>query len=513
MGCIGSVLQYHASQVTARSVLWFALLISLPVSVGAVPLETVSQAERVEVSGFGADPSSSAESNTLALQSAIDSGAAVVDLGGRSYLSNQLKLRSDLVLTNGTLVMSGAANFNYGALLWADGKENITLKQITLLQGSEVPTSLVRRGVVFRNCVNFAIIKSTFNNWNDQAIRIESSHDFEVMGNSLNNCNRNSINTSSDASDDYGAIALFIACSDGKIGLNDINGGGTGISIFGGKVTDTANNIEIYNNNLSGNEKNVSGMGIYCLKNISNVSITGNSIKDYFNEGIVIINTTTSQIFTVENVLIGNNFVENNKYAQINLQKGGAAQIFRNVTVADNTIIGPDSSTRGGHGIIVNNDSQLGDFTNLTITKNTISTTQTNSTPFALWLQRSTGSIISDNSISGSWDRQVWDDRQSGASFSGNDLHVASGKTGLLVNSSAKSAIPNRYQDNNFRGTDATSILVSLAGPDKLGGASFVGNTLRAGIIDPALARKPIVDSNLLHEVSTMGSAPMGLKP
>jgi Right handed beta helix region len=532
-----SVLKKALFKVWGMQVGLFCLLVSLSVTGGAAraglvladgsgspalgssvntldPAVTVHRQKRVDVMDFGADPSGSAAENARALQTAINSGVAVVDLGGKRYLSDQLVLRSDLELRNGTLIMTSTAGFQYGALLWADGLENLTLDGLTLVQDSGLPLKIVRRGVVFRNCSKVTVKNSTFKDWNDQAIRFQETHDFKVLGNALSNCNRNSANTSADATDDYGAIALFANCSGGQIGFNRISGGGTGISVYGGPVTGGSSQIEIFKNNLSGDEHNVSGMGIYCLKHVSEVSISGNSVSGYFNEGIVLVNTDKTNGFTVENVSIENNAVENNKYAQISVQKGGAAQIFRNIKISGNSVGGPNFSTRGGHGIITQNDNSMrGTFAGLSVSNNTISTRQTSSTPFAIWMQQSSGSSVSGNRISGTWTRQVWDDRQTGTSYSGNTLAVASGRTGLVVTPSGDMTSPNRYHGNRIHGIDATSVLITKTGAGKISGESFVGNIFQTGVVAADFTQKPIADANTFEGVSSSGMDKRGLNP
>jgi hypothetical protein len=475
-------------------------------------------ADVVRVRDFtGADPTGVTDS-TAAVQAAINAASltgAAVDLGGRNYAVSSVTMSSG-TMRNGTLTQKFTPRGSATLIVSSSG--GATVERIRVVQDASVAVGLINRGIHVLNSTDVAIRDSEVRDFNQQGIRLEglTTARIVVEGNRLTNCNRDSHDTEGDGSDDYGAIAVFAGVSDSTIRGNVVSQGGTGVSLYSEGAN--SHDLVIAGNRLDGDDTNVSGMGIYVLGNHAGLTISQNQITGYYNEGVVLINGGS---YVMSRVAITGNTIRGCKYAAVAVTGTSATATFSTLSITGNAIVGASSSGTGGHGLILQvgysppaGDPQLLNIYDLTISGNSITTAITDHIAYGILLNKVRNSVVSGNTISGTWDDALRDANSKNVSYQGNTITVATGKRGITVfpydddGSSGPNVeeTQNVYSNNIVRGTLTTDVLFGR-GPGAAGHLNrlvLTGNRFQTGSFNADFIKNSVISGNLLHDMGTV---------
>lgn len=251
--------------------------------------------ERISVKDFGAVGDGVAN-DTTAFQTALNSGASVIDLVGGSYLIDQVTCTSDIKLINGTVVSNTLAS----PCLVLSG-ENVELDGITLTSNFSGTGDITYRTIYGIKCdrgeadgAYTADSKCTIKNckvvdYRNTAICVAGYDFFLCDGNVLKNLGAEGITGSS--------------CNNITIVNNSVSGVyGGGIQHTGGASGSLPKDSAVINNNrvaevYPGNATEQSdgfdnGIAIELNSVIRNGTITGNTIKNPHSMGISISSGT-----------------------------------------------------------------------------------------------------------------------------------------------------------------------------------------------------------------------------
>ncbi|GIM32973.1 BppU family phage baseplate upper protein [Paraclostridium bifermentans] len=399
-------------------------------------------------------------------------------LGGTCLITNIDITTNNLTIKNGTIILGykGSSGLYEGLFGLKESSSSITFENINFLLHNDSKT-LGRKGLVFLKCKNINFYNCSFEGFEYDTVRLDYCDNVYISNCKFKNCAING---------DYGQISIFMS-DNIIIEKNRFDNGGIGISLYGKSGEEFSKNIKILNNTISTNPTSKNGMGVYILKNVENINISGNFIENNPHENIVLTNISNPGEFLIRDVTISDNICKNAGYCDISLDKD-----VRNATVSNNVIL--SRSDKCSINI-------SGDY--LSVIGNIIErhTGNISGNSYGVHINNCSYAEVNSNTISGSTNIGIYNNQSHYVNINDNLLEVQSSCTGIGMYPKNVFEEHTTIIGNTIIGEDLKSKLIHRVNGDNARRYIITNNIFDTGTILLSYLNNSIVSHNIARNI------------
>ena len=403
-----------------------------------------------------------------------------IELSNYTYKAKPFELNYNANLENGVITFDGLNIIDYNSVIYIENKSDITFKNIKFILDNYASLNKVVRGIVFINCHNIRLKNVSLYDFTDQSIRFQNCSNIVIDNCYFSNSNNLSLNTS-EADDDYGAIAIF-SSNNVKVINSTFENCGTGMSIF------DSSNVSILNNDINGNIENISAMGVYILGDSSEIIIDNNIISNFKNEGIVATNIG-SVSKNIYNITITNNVIKDCLYCLLSLDVN-----VKDVIISNNTFIVNEF-------IPSNSIIQISNSVNINLNSNTLKNISNSLALRGIYLNSGNECIIESNFIEGNIATCIDVNKHKNHYIKSNTIQVSQNNKGVSIYP-VNATSCNQIVGNIIVG-DSSTVLIERRVTENLRYYLMVENLMQGGKVNLSPTQNCWVYNNIFKNITS----------